>query len=206
TKAIHRLIVTSNTYRMQSIGDEVNRRVDPENRYLWQMPRKRMEAEIVRDSVLYIAGQLDDRLGGPDIDHELGQSVKRRSVYFRSAAEKQMTFLKLFDEAEVNDCYQRKQSIVPQQALALVNSALTLEQARLLARRLARECDNDQHRVIAAAFECVLSRRPTAAEEQTCASFLTTQQKLLTDQRARLATVADNPSDPTKPSPYLVER
>jgi hypothetical protein len=206
TKAIHRLIVTSATYRMESSGDEANRRIDADNKYLWQMPRKRMEAEIVRDSVLYIAGQLDDRLGGPDIDQELGQTVKRRSVYFRSAAEKQMTFLKLFDEAAVNDCYQRKESIVPQQALALVNSELTLEQARLLARRLGRECEGDPRRFVTAAFERVLSRAATPAEEKTCLEFLSRQTKLFDAERARLTTVASDPADGTKPSPYTSER
>ena len=97
-----------------------------------------MEAELVRDGILFVAGKLDLTLGGPDIDYTQGLTVNRRSLYFRHAHEKQMEFLKLFDAAAVTECYQRKESIVPQQALALANSELTLVQARIIARELAR--------------------------------------------------------------------
>src|SRR5262249_44160061 len=140
-KALHRLMVTSAAYRMDSAGHEANQARDPDNRFLWRRNLRRMEAEVVRDSVLYVAGNLDLTAGGPDIDHALGQTSRRRSLYFRHAAEKQMEFLALFDAANVNECYRRTESIVPQQALALSNSALALGQARLMARRLARETD-----------------------------------------------------------------
>ena len=83
------------------------------------MPTRRLEAELVRDQIFFVAGRLDLATGGPDIDHAIGLTVPRRSLYFRHAAEKQMEFLKLFDAAAVTECYQRKESVVPQQALAL---------------------------------------------------------------------------------------
>ena len=66
-------------------------------------------------------------MGGPDIDHKAGLTVPRRSLYFRHAAEKQMEFLQIFDAAGVTECYRRKDSILPQQALALANSELSLQ-------------------------------------------------------------------------------
>src|SRR5712692_7676596 len=138
-KAMHRLIVTSQAYRMDALSDPANAAFDPDNRYLWRWNIHRMEAEVVRDSVLYVAGQLDPALGGPDIPHEKGLSAHRRSLYFQHAAEKTMVFLSLYDNANVTECYARTESVVPQQALALANSSLVLEQSRLLARRLCQQ-------------------------------------------------------------------
>src|SRR5262249_12811802 len=72
TKALHRLIVTSAAYRMDSAGDPGSLASDPDNRWLWRMNPRRMEAEAVRDSVLFVAGSLDLAMGGPDLDHNLG--------------------------------------------------------------------------------------------------------------------------------------
>jgi hypothetical protein len=123
------------------------------------------------DSV-HVAGQLDLTQGGPDLDEQSGLTVPRRSVYFRHANEKQMTFLMLFDAASVNECYRRSESIAPQQALALANSPLALAQSRLLAGKLWKEAEGaagpataaasdgaDRERIfVRAAFEQVLCR------------------------------------------------
>jgi hypothetical protein len=203
-KHLHRLMVTSAAYRMHSTGDEHNLALDRDNRYLWRMQARRMEAEIVRDSVLYVAGRLDLSQGGPELDQTLGLTSRRRSLYFRHAAEKQMTLLKLFDAAAVNECYQRKESIVPQQALALANSELTLVQSRLLARRLAAECGSEAE-FVSAAFEQVLAR-PVAAEElQECIQFLAQQAELLSAHRSRLTGTTDL-SDGGKPAVDLALR
>jgi hypothetical protein len=197
-KPIHRLLVTSTTYRLQSWGREqekANRRVDPDNRYTWRTNPRRMEAETVRDSVLHVAGQLNLKLGGPELDHHDGQSTRRRSLYYRHAYEKQMTFLKLFDAASAEECYRRAESISPQQALALANSPIVVTQSRILARRLQHRIG--QHRIgskvepeaaelfkemfVRAAFEQVLGRLPTPEEERHCASFLETQAGRLAD-------------------------
>src|SRR5262249_1740796 len=113
-KHLHHLILTSRSYRLASTPDEANLKLDPDNTYYWRMVPRRLEAELVRDCVLSVTGALDLTRGGPDIDQNLGLSVPRRSLYFRHAAEKQMEFLKLFDAASVTECYQRKESILPQ--------------------------------------------------------------------------------------------
>jgi hypothetical protein len=98
--------------------------------------------------------------------------VPRRSLYFRHAAEKEMEFLSIFDSASVNECYERKPSIVPQQALALINSELTLKHARILARAIAGKTNSDATDFTRSAFLHVLSRQPTAAETTECVAFL----------------------------------
>jgi hypothetical protein len=174
-KRMHRLIVTSSAYRLASTPDEEDLKRDEDNRYLWRMNSRRLEAEAVRDGVFYVAGRLDLTMGGPEIDHTQGMTAARRSLYFRHAAEKQMEFLKLFDAASVTECYQRKDSILPQQALALSNSDLALRHSRILARALHAKVGADDEVFTAAAFERVLSRPPTAEEKAECVAFLKDQ-------------------------------
>src|SRR5439155_15346458 len=123
----------------------------------------RMEAEEVRDSVLYAAGELDLKLGGPEIPHEEGLTSRRRSLYFAHHGESKMEFLELFDGANPGECYRRTTSVLPQQALALSNSVLTLGQGRVLARKLWLQVDGEAG-FIQATFEQVLGRSPNAAE------------------------------------------
>ena len=174
-KHLHRLIVTSRAYRSSSTSNEDNQQIDPDNVLLWRMPARRMDAETVRDSVLVACQRLDRTLGGPDLPCEDGMSVRRRSLYFHHSPEKQMSFLKLFDGADPTECYQRHVSIVPQQALALFNSQLALEQSRSLARRLSEEFDKSDP-FIQAAFEQVLTRPATVRELAICRQFLNTRE------------------------------
>jgi hypothetical protein len=171
-KALHRLIVTSNTYRMASTPDAGSASADPDNVYLWRMPTRRMEAELVRDNLLYVAGSLDLTMGGPEIDHQQGLASRRRSLYLRSAAEKEVEFLKIFDGPSVTECYQRRSTVMPQQSLALANSELTIAQAGVLAKRLSETSGGDDDTFIRAAFSRVLARPATAAEVSECARFL----------------------------------
>ncbi len=125
-KHIHRLIVTSGAYRMSSSAGRIansSRDKDADNKLFWRMNPRRMEAETVRDAVLHVAGGLDLKRGGPDIDHNQGLTVPRRSLYFRHARERQMEFLRIFDAPHPRECYRRLESIRPQQAFAMVNSS-----------------------------------------------------------------------------------
>ena len=203
-KHLHRLIVTSAVYRLASTAPSSDlprlTAIDPDNRYLWRAPTRRMEAEVVRDSALYVAGQLDLKPGGPDIDHAQGLTSKRRSLYFRHAAEKQMLFLKLFDCASVGECYERRQSVVPQQALALANSELTLVQSRLLARALNDEFSSDPQDFVQAAMELVLARPATDEELKLCVEFLAQQEEFFTQNQSRLTAVAASAADGSQPT------
>jgi hypothetical protein len=169
-KAIHRLIVTSSAYRMSSTPDAEDLKRDPDNRFVWRMPSRRLEAEAVRDNVLYTAGDLDEAMGGPEIDHNLGLTSKRRSIYLRQAAEKEVEFLKIFDSPSVTECYERKPSVMPQQALALANSELALREAKKLAAEIGT--GSDDSRFIESAFLRVISRRPTPEERTLCLGYI----------------------------------
>ncbi|MBA2112891.1 DUF1553 domain-containing protein [Bremerella alba] len=183
-KHLHRLIVTSAAYRRASSvsGDEfaANREHDPDNQLLWRANVQRLDAEIIRDSVLHVADKLDQTLGGPEIDFHQGEKVHRRSLYFRHAYEKQMQMLVTFDAAAPNECYRRSPSIIPQQALALSNSSLVVEQSRRLAAMLSNIAPNTED-FIHLAFEAILGRNSTAEELAACQDFLTSQSKRLSD-------------------------
>ncbi len=173
-KSLHRLIVTSRAYRMDSApAGEVfaaDRRADPDNVFLWRANARRLEAEAVRDGVLQVAGKLDLSIGGLDLDP--AAATFRRSLYYRHAPEKVMPFLEAFDAANPTECYRRHPTIVPQQALALANSPLALDAAKAVAEALP---DRDPGPFVAAAFRRVLGRGPTADERAACAAFLADQ-------------------------------
>jgi hypothetical protein len=142
------------------------------------MNARRMEAEALRDSVLAVSGQLDLAMGGPDLDTNSATTVARRSVYFRHANEKRVLFLNTFDSASVQECYRRAETITPQQALALANSALTLNEARLLAKSISEVVGSSPDRntrFVESAFEKILGRPVGVRELQTCLEFLVKQ-------------------------------
>ena len=192
-KHIHRLIVNSRTYQLSSSASPgltaVNAVIDPDNQLFWRANVRRLDAEVIRDSLLYVAGSLDNQMFGPDIDHAKGQSVFRRSLYFQHAYEKQMTMLVLFDAAGPNECYRRSESVIPQQALTLANSTLSVSQARKLANQLCGTLTRDRRKdsdglttlFIRLAFQQTLSRSASLAEIAMCRDFLERQSELLAD-------------------------
>jgi mono/diheme cytochrome c family protein len=174
-KHLHRLIVTSRAYRLtsSSAGAAVSVKADPENRYYWRMNPVRMEAQVVRDSLLYLAGDLDLTPGGPAVPAG-DETSRRRSLYFFHSHNEYNRFLSMFDDASVLECYRRAESIVPQQALALENSQLALASAEKIARRLTDRLGKaTDAEFVRAAFEVVLGTRPTADEQAECARALT---------------------------------
>lgn len=200
TKPIHRLLVTSHAYQLDSRLREPtspNTLVDRDNRYLWRFPALRMEAEVVRDSILRASKSLEPSMGGPEIPQERGLVSHKRSLYFAHHGETRMEFLDLFDAANPCDAYRRTTSILPQQALALGNSELTLAQSRFLARQLnASKLSNEQF--VQAAFEQVLNRVPRGAETAASLAFLQQQTRLFGEQKAEpgSTTSGEAASDP----------
>ncbi len=191
---IHWLIVTSSAYRMASTPDAADLVIDADNRFLWRMNSRRLEAEIVRDGMLMASGLLDATLGGPELDQGSLLSTRRRSIYYRHAAEKQPEFLQIFDMAVPSECYERKVSVVPQQALALANNPQAIEAARALAgglvRSLSPEAAADSTIFVRAAFEAVLARPATREEMEASVDFLMDQEKSLTERKERLTSSA----------------
>jgi hypothetical protein len=152
-----------------------------------------LRAEVVRDSVLSVSGELDTTMGGPEIPHEKGLSSNRRSLYFAHHGEGKMEWLEIFDAANPCDCYRRTMSVLPQQALALSNSELAIRCGRSLAARLGRECTDDKD-FIRAGFEQVLSRAPSPAETAASEAFLRRQREFLAARRSELIATPGGPA------------
>jgi mono/diheme cytochrome c family protein len=198
-KHLHRLMVTSQVYRLSSseLGAAANRAVDQENRYLWRMNSHRMQAQVVRDSLLHLAGELDLTLGGPPVPLAQQETSRRRALYFFHSHNEHNKLLDTFDDANVLECYRRSESIVPVQALALWNSKLAMTMAGKINDRLHAQLGNaDDRQFVAAAFALILGTTPTPEEMTTCLQALAGLRDLLTDlpesnrpQRARLQLV-----------------
>jgi hypothetical protein len=193
-KKMHRLIVTSETYRRAtgSSSGSGAAAVDPGNRWLWRMNAGQMEAEVVRDSMLQLSGELEPTRGGAPLPNAEAETSKRRSLYFECFPEPngQSAFAELFDAPSPMECYRRTSTIVPQQALALANSALSFERSRAAAQRLIEclgPCDEDKF--IAAAYEQVLSRLPTEDELVRCREFFAKQSSARSIDAARCSFV-----------------
>lgn len=171
---VHRLICLSAAYRQSSAPGATGtaEAADPDNVYFWRFPSRRLEAEAVRDNVLHVTGGLDLTRGGPDIDHKLALSSPRRSLYLRCAAEKQPEFLQVFDGPSVVECYERRASVMPQQALALLNSELTRNRAKAAVKLYENETDDAA--VVREAFVRFLTREPKTEELELCLEFLRT--------------------------------
>jgi hypothetical protein len=175
-KHLHRLIVTSHAYRRgsSSAGMEANLVIDGDNRWYWRHTPTRMEAQVLRDSLLHLAGELDLTRGGPNIPAANEAQSRRRGLYFTHSHNEHPRFASMFDDANVLECYRREQSIVPQQALALANSRLSLEVAEKIAAKLPADSQNG---FIAAAFRLLLASEPTADELSAANEALEAWQK-----------------------------
>jgi hypothetical protein len=167
-KWLHRLLVTSGAYRMAAAGPKASHERDPDNRWLWRMGARRLEAEALRDGLLHLAGALDRRAGGPPLDCEQDAAPARRSVYFRYSREDKLPFLAAFDPAGVEECYCRQESVVPQQALTM-EGPFAADAARRIARRLGAVAPAT---FVCRAFELLLARPPTREERAACVAFL----------------------------------
>jgi hypothetical protein len=168
---LHRLLVTSQTYQLSSSNRGAsgeNLQLDPTNSLYWKMNPMRMESQVVRDSLLHLAGDLDLTTGGPSLDS--GNAKNRRSLYFTHSPDKLDQFLTTFDDADLLQCYRRSTSIVPQQALALSNSALSLQSAEKITTKIGIE--RAQKDFITAAFDLILGRSPDPSEVEACETFL----------------------------------
>jgi len=177
-KHLHRLIVTSRAYRLRSSDDgpgDPNVKIDPDNRYFWRTNLRRMEGEVVRDSVLFLAGHLDRTIGGPDLPVAAAETGTRRTIYYRYASGDNIPLLTMFDAANVTECYRRHETIVPQQALALINSGMVLTRAGDIASEIDREVGGGlsaRDAFMDSAFVRLFGREPTHAERSECAAGL----------------------------------
>lgn len=166
-KHIHRLIVTSAAYREQATPDGRMKAKDAENRLLSHWPTHRLEAESLRDSMLFVSGQLDETMHGPGT---LDANMKRRSIYFFIKRSQLVPALQLFDLPEPNGSVGgRVTTTIAPQALMFMNSPQVRGYAAAFAARLK---DRPAAQFVAAAYRLALGRDPTGAEAALAAAFL----------------------------------
>lgn len=169
-KTLHRQILLSATYRQSSSGDEANQTVDPENRLLWKMNRRRLEVEPWRDAVLSVSGQLNREIGGAS--SELNGNHRRRTLYGHVSRHRLNDLLRLFDFPDPNiTAGERSVTTVPLQQLFVLNSDFMIVQAKALAARLSRETESDADR-ISRLFQLLYGRLPTDDDYQVSIAFL----------------------------------
>ena len=188
-KKLHKLIVTSATYRQSSAANSRGTTADEENRLLWRQNRRKLEAEAVRDSILYVSGKLDTKIGGPSFqdfvithpehsphfEYELHDPddprSHRRSIYrfiVRSQLQPLMTALDCADPSMQVD--RRNQSVSAPQALALLNNGLTVVLSKHFAARLEREA-KELPVQIRRGFELCFGRAPNETERQALENY-----------------------------------
>jgi mono/diheme cytochrome c family protein len=192
-KALHRLIMRSQTYQLASDDHATNLKKDPANVWLWRHARRPLDAESIRDAMLFVSGRLNRSVPDPhpfpdvtswrftihnpffavyDSDH--------RSLYLMQQRNRRHPFLALFDAADPNlSVAQRLPTTTPTQTLYLMNSPFVQQQAESFARRLLAESGDDTKR-IRLAFTIAHGRVPTDTETSDALAFLTTYRAKLT--------------------------
>ncbi len=189
-KPVHRMILLSNTYQQDYLP--VAQDKDPENKLLWRFPRRRLEAEELRDSMLSISGKYNPKKGGPSvivpIEPELvhliykpsqwavnsdASQFYRRSIYLFEKRNLRLPFLEVFDSPDrLLSCARREASTHAPQALELMNGAFTHEMSEAFAQRLRSEGGPSAGRQIDRAYQLALGRPPTQVERRIALQFL----------------------------------
>jgi hypothetical protein len=191
-KKLHRLIMTSRAWQMSREPRAQQAATDPDNRLLWRMPFRRLEVEAIRDSMLFVSGQLDRKMFGPAmhpfvprnalLNHADKEKIwpkfneaaaSRRTIYAyvkRSLLVPLLEVLDLCDTTQTSP--QRKVTTVPTQALTLYNGNFAMRQANHFAARLQREAGDDLDEQIRRAWRLALSRSPTKTEHAKANKFV----------------------------------
>jgi hypothetical protein len=194
-KRLHRQIMLSRIYQMDSTASGKGLKIDPQNKLLWHYPRHRLEGEAIRDAMLACAGNLNAKFAGPPVVPPLSteelaglfdaknkwQVTKdksehtRRSVYLLVRRTMVYPVFAAFDSPEImTSCPQRPRTVVPSQALTLLNGPLANEQAAVFARRLHDECGDQPEKIIARAWQLAFGRPASQTETGRALEFLRT--------------------------------
>jgi len=207
-KQLHRLIVTSSTYRQSSQDRPNAREADSTNRLLWRFPPQRMEGEAIRDSALAVSGLLNLATGGPSVFPPLPAGMPkpiggwdlnkdtaqhhRRSIYLFVRRNDPYPMLNAFDFPDTHDtCSRRSRTTTAPQALTLLNSPLTADWARHFASRVAAQAGPDPAKQVEGAYRLAYSRPPDAWEKDSALTFLGRQTLLLGEKADEATALAD---------------
>ncbi|MBI2687934.1 MAG: PSD1 domain-containing protein [Acidobacteria bacterium] len=179
-KKLHREIMLSSVYQLSADNDEAAFAKDSGNRLYWRANRKRMDAEQIRDSIMYVSGNLDSAIGGPSAD--LTPAMLRRTVYGKVSRYKLDEYLQLFDFPSPNiSAEKRFITTVPSQRLFLMNSDFMQIEGEELAKKVAAEANNRER--IRKAYRLVFGRDASAEEITLGTEYLKTEPLLEYEER-----------------------
>jgi hypothetical protein len=230
-KRLHKLILTSRTYRQSSRRDETRDRIDPDNRLLSRMNVRRLEAETLRDAFLAVSGKLNPKIGGAPVPvtfNEEGQVILgndtrdtagrqtgkfigmngedyRRSIYVQARRSTPLEVFAAFDAPDMTEanCAMRPNTTVSPQSLLLMNNLYMREYAQDLAQRVVKEVGADVEKQVARAWELALSRTPSMVDEQEAVTFVKAQTEHYKATPAKLEKV-NGPPEKADAAPELL--
>ncbi|MDG2128178.1 MAG: PSD1 and planctomycete cytochrome C domain-containing protein [Fuerstiella sp.] len=172
-KWLHRQIMLTRAYRQAAIENEHCRQIDPENKLLWRMPRRRLDFESMRDSMLAVCDELDTTMGGKPVDLNISPAIPRRSVYGFVNRDVIANLMSTFDTANPNACTaKRPETTIPQQALFALNSDFIQDRAAQLASITKQPHSASEKHRIEAMVRRTLCRNPTDSEVEQATAFL----------------------------------
>jgi len=173
THHLHRLIMQSATYQLSAKYNEANNEQDPENLTYWRWTPRRMEGEIIRDTMLQVAGQLDTQVGGPSVPANKVDQSHRRSIYMFQDRNVPTRMAELFDGPNmIAVCSRREVSTVAPQPLFLLNNPQSIERARRFAQRVRQLAGDDRDKQIDWCYRLALGREPEPGERAEMLDYL----------------------------------
>jgi len=197
-KKLHRQILLSSVYRQSSAHRDDVHQADPENKLLAVFPRKRLEAEEIRDSLLVASGKLEEKVGGPSvfppIPGNLGvgekwvvskdaQDHNRRSLYIFTRSSVPYPLLESFDMASAQHVHHKREvTTTPLQALTLLNSDIVLDWSQALAGRVIRETGSNEIAQLDRLYQILFARAPDDTEKSTLRTFLDRQEQVIKEK------------------------
>lgn len=171
-KWLHREILLSATYRQSSAHHQANHQIDPDNRWLWRMNRRRLEIEAWRDAMLEVTGRLDRNMGGAATPLE-DPKHHRRTLYGLVNRREMTQMLQMHDFPDANaHSPQRVGTTTALQGLFVLNSPLMTAQAEAFAKRVQQECPDDLTQQVDRAYQLLFGRSPDERERSLAVTFL----------------------------------
>jgi hypothetical protein len=231
-KKLHRAILLSATYRQSSDYREDVAKADPENKLLAVFPRKRLEAEQIRDSILVASGKLNEQIGGPSVYPPVPANLiggnnfnadpawttskdpkdyVRRSLYIFTRRSLPYPLLETFDMANAQQIHSKRDvTTTPLQALTLYNSDQIFQWSQALAGRVINEAGPDESARIDRLYQILFSRQATDSEKDALRAFLDQHQKTIAqkadDGKLAIAIpvgVKEKPAEPLRASAFV---
>jgi len=171
-KAVHREIMLSSVYQMSSAVNRKDDEIDPDDRLLWRMPRRRLDIESWRDAMLTVSGKLDPTMGGPS--QSLSSPDNNRRTFYAAVSRHDLdSMLRLFDFPDPNATTDdRMTTTVPLQQLFVLNSDFMIRQAKALAARITADASESESLRIGRAFQLLYNRAPLPRELTLGIAFL----------------------------------